>query len=137
MMINMNEQSSFSNLSVSSPTSQFILQPFCCFTYVTAHSPTLLLLHICHSSFSNPSFTSPTSQVLHLIHLASRPCFTVTTQLQKCTELRAWEKLYIQKNINNFLNFNITNDNNLISEFVYRKERDINGITEKFIRKGG
>ena len=66
------EQSSFSNLSVTSPMSQLILQPFRRFTYVTAHSPTLPLLHLHHSSFSNPSFVSPTSQALHLIHLASR-----------------------------------------------------------------
>ena len=33
--------SSFSNPSVTSPTSQLILQPFRCFTYVTAHSPSL------------------------------------------------------------------------------------------------
>ena len=66
------ELCSFSNLSVTSPTSQ-ILQPFRRFTYVTAHSPTLLSLHLRHSSFSNPSFASPTSQALHLIHLANRP----------------------------------------------------------------
>ena len=47
--------------------------PFRHFTYVTAHSPTLPLLHLRHSSFSNPSLASPTSQTLHLIHLASRP----------------------------------------------------------------
>ena len=64
---------SFSNLSVTSPTSQLILQPFRRFTYDTAHSPTLQLLHLRHSSFCNPSFASPTSQALHLIHLASRP----------------------------------------------------------------
>ena len=64
------KQSSFSNLSVTSSTSQLILQPFRRFTYVTAHSPTLPLLH---SSFSNPSFPSLTSQALHLIHLASPP----------------------------------------------------------------
>ena len=68
------QQSSFSNLSFTSPTSQLILQPFRRFTYVTAHSPTLPLLHLRHSSFSNPSFASRTSQALHLIHLASRPC---------------------------------------------------------------
>ena len=51
----------FSNLSVTSPTSQHILQPFCRFTYITAHSPTLLSLHLRHSSFSNPSFASPLS----------------------------------------------------------------------------
>ena len=91
---------SFSNLSVTSPTSQRILQPFRRFTYVTAHSPilpllhlrhnsfsnpsivlstpqlilpNLPLLHLRHSSFSNPSFASPTSQALNLIHLANHP----------------------------------------------------------------
>ena len=63
------ELCSFSNLSVTSPTSQLIHQPFCRFTYITGHSPTLLLLHLRHSSFSNPAFASLTSQVLHLIHL--------------------------------------------------------------------
>ena len=69
------EQSSFSNLSVTSPTSQLIHQPFHRFTYDTAHFPTLPLLYLRHSSFSNPSFVSPTSQALHLIHLASRLWF--------------------------------------------------------------
>ena len=68
------ELCSFSNLSVTSSTSQPILQPFRRFTFITAHSPTLLLLHLRHSSFSNPSFASLMSQVLHLIGLASRPC---------------------------------------------------------------
>ena len=43
---------------------ELILQPFRCFTYVTAHSPTLPLLHIRHSSFSNPSVASHTSQLI-------------------------------------------------------------------------
>ena len=67
---------SFSNLSVASPTSQLIIQPFRHFTYVTAHSPILPVLHVRHSSFFNPSFASPMSQALHLFHLASRPCRT-------------------------------------------------------------
>ena len=71
--------SSFSNPSFASPTSQeraeLILQPFRHFTYVTAHSPTLPSLYLHHSSFSNPSVASPTSQALHLIHLASHPCW--------------------------------------------------------------
>ena len=37
-------RSSFSNPSVALPMSQLILQPFRCFTYVTAHSLTLLSL---------------------------------------------------------------------------------------------
>ena len=85
---------SFFNLSVTSPasqliiehvalaTSQLILQPFRCCTYITAHSPTLLSLllpfrhftcvtahsptlpsvYLRHSSFSKPSIASPTSQ---------------------------------------------------------------------------
>ena len=65
---------SFSNLSVTSRTSQLIFQPFRRFTYATVHSPTPPLLHLRHSSFSNPSFASPTSQALHLIHLESRLC---------------------------------------------------------------
>ena len=94
--------SSFFNHSVALPSSQLILQPFRCFTYVTAHSsilPSLYLRHssllilqafshftyvtahssilpslyLRHSSFSNPSFASPTSQDFHLRHLASRP----------------------------------------------------------------
>ena len=66
--------SSFSNLSVTLPTSQLILQPFRRFAYVIARSPTLPLLHLRHSSFINPSFASPTSQALYLRHLANRPC---------------------------------------------------------------
>ena len=66
------ELCSFSKLSVTSPTSQLILQPFYCFTYVTTHSPSLLLLHLCHSLSTNLSFASPTSEALHLLHLASR-----------------------------------------------------------------
>ena len=42
-------QNSFSNPSVALPTSQLILQPFRCFTYVTVHSPTLPSLHLGHS----------------------------------------------------------------------------------------
>ena len=63
--------------------SQLILQSFPCFTYVTTHSPTLLLFHLCHSSFSNPSFASPTSQDFHLRHLASRPCNLCWWKLQE------------------------------------------------------
>ena len=58
------EQSSFSNLSVTSPTSQLIQQPFLRFTYVTAHSPTLPSLYLRHSSFSNFSVALRTSQLI-------------------------------------------------------------------------
>ena len=43
---------SFSNPSVALPTSQLILQPFRCFTYVTVHSPTLLSLLLRHKLFT-------------------------------------------------------------------------------------
>ena len=44
--------SSFSNPSITSPTSQLILQPFCHFTYITAHSPTHLSLFLRHRLFT-------------------------------------------------------------------------------------
>ena len=43
---------SFSNPSVTLPTSQLILQPFRRFTYVTVHSPTLLSLFLRHKLFT-------------------------------------------------------------------------------------
>ena len=71
-----NEQSSFSKLSVTSPTSQLILQHFHCFTYVTAHPLTLLSLLLRQScSFSNLSVASPTSQLIGQ-HFR---CFTYVT----------------------------------------------------------
>ena len=69
---------SSSFLSISPWLALLILQPFRRITYVTAHSPTLPLLHLRHSSFSNPSFASLTSQALHLRHLARRPCISPT-----------------------------------------------------------
>ena len=65
----------------------WLLQHFRHFTYVTAHSPTLLL-HLRHSSFSNPFFTSPTSQALHLIHLASRPWLSGSQNQSKPEAMR-------------------------------------------------
>ena len=46
------ELCSFSNPSVTSPTSQLIIQPFRRFTYVTAHSPTHLSLLLRHWVFT-------------------------------------------------------------------------------------
>ena len=82
------QQSSFSNpfsrftyVTADSPTLLLLhlhhssfSNPFRRFAYVTADSPTFPLLHLHHSSFSNPSFASPTSQNFHLCHLTSRPC---------------------------------------------------------------
>ena len=53
----------FSNPSVTLPTSQLILQPFRCFSYVTAHSPTLLSLLLPHSIF-----TYVTWRAAHVLH---------------------------------------------------------------------
>ena len=44
--------SSFSNPSAALPTSQLILEPFRCFTYVTVHSRTLLSLILRHRLFT-------------------------------------------------------------------------------------
>ena len=50
--------SSFSNPSVASPTSQLIVQPFFCFSYLTEFSGNEL------RSFSKLSVASPTSQLI-------------------------------------------------------------------------
>ena len=85
-----------SNLSVTSPTSQLIHQPFRRFTYVTAHSPTLLSLLLRHrlctyvirrasyGNFSNPqsmsSAHSPNFPSLHLRHSSfSNPSVALPT----------------------------------------------------------
>ena len=47
--------------TANSGTNELSFSNLCHFTYVTAHSPTLLSLYLRHSSFSNPSFAS-TSQ---------------------------------------------------------------------------
>ena len=94
--------SSFSKLSVASPTLQLVLQPFRRFTYITAHcpnlpfftyitahyptilslllrhrahSPTFPSLHLRHSSFSNPFVALTTSQLI----LQTCRCFTYIT----------------------------------------------------------
>ena len=52
------KMNSFSNLSVTSPTSQLILQ------WEWTHSPTFPSIHLRYNSFSNPSVASPTSQLI-------------------------------------------------------------------------
>ena len=55
---------SFSNPSIALPMSQLILQSFRCFTYVTIHSPILLLLLL-----RNKLFTYFTWRVAHVVYL--------------------------------------------------------------------
>ena len=65
--------SSSSKLTVASPMSQLILQPFFRFSYVTGSS--LISLHLHHRSFSNPSVALPMSQLIFQ-HFR---CFTYVT----------------------------------------------------------
>ena len=59
-----NEQSSHTHTHTHTHRAELILQPFRHFTYVIAHSPTLLSLYLRLRSFSNPSVASPTSQLI-------------------------------------------------------------------------
>ena len=79
---------SFFNPSVALPMLQLILQPFCCFTYVTVHSPTLLLLllhrKLILQSLRHFTYTithSPTLVALPTLQLILQPfhCFTYFT----------------------------------------------------------
>ena len=66
--------SSFSNPSVALPTSQLILQHFRRFTYVTAHSPTLLSLLLRHRLFT------------YVTRRAAHRCYTVAPILRMCDD---------------------------------------------------
>ena len=86
----------WSNPYIASPTSQLIIQSFRCFTHATAHSTTLLPLHLHHRTFYNLFVASPTSQALHVLHLAICPCIggwkkhsVVTSLLQQVTKFRS------------------------------------------------
>ena len=57
---------SFSNPSLALPTSQLILQPFRCFTYVTAHSPTLLSLLLRDRIFTYVTWRAAQGSLEHL-----------------------------------------------------------------------
>ena len=79
---------SFSKISITSPTSQLILQPFPRFTYVTAHSPTLPLLHLRHNSISNPSFASPRHRLFtYVTWRAAHGIKTITNELSNRMKL--------------------------------------------------
>ena len=89
------KQSSFSNLSVTSPTLLFILQPFFRFSYVRsrAHSPTFPSFHLRHNSFSNPSVALPMSQLI----LQPFRCFTyVIVHSPTLLSLLLRHKLFIE-----------------------------------------
>ena len=60
--------SSFFNPSVVSPTTQLILLPFSRLTYVTAHSTTLLSLHLRHRHFTYVTWRAPHAGVKYQFH---------------------------------------------------------------------
>ena len=92
--------------SITSPTSQLILQPFRCFTYVTTHSPTIPLFHLHHSSFSNPfcCFTyvtahSPMFPSLYLCHSSfSNPfrCFLCHSSFSNLSVALPMSQFFLQ-----------------------------------------
>ena len=97
--------SSLSDPSLALPTSQLILQPFRCFTYIRAHSPTLPSLYLRHNLFSNSSVASPTSQIIlqpffrlsyvtgfSLTSPGEPPMCHLATYADECT---VWENLHI------------------------------------------
>ena len=67
-IIKITNDTSFSNPYIASPTSQLIFQYFRRFTYVTARSTTLPLLHLRHRYFTYVPAHSPTLSPLHLRH---------------------------------------------------------------------
>ena len=78
-------EASFSKPYIASPTSQLILQPLRCFTYVTAHSTVLPLLHLHHRHFTYVAvilqcfccyiYATAHSTSLPSLHLRHRPFY--------------------------------------------------------------
>ena len=68
--------SSFSNPSVTLPTSQLILQPFRCFTYVTAHSTTLVSFLLRHRLFTYVIWRAAHAWQIKLIKLLTN-CLSI------------------------------------------------------------
>ena len=95
--------SSFSKLSVSLPTSQFILQPFRRFTYVTAHSPTLLSLLLHHRLFTYVTWRaahgSQLTSLKSILILPSHLRFDLTKGL--------FLSIFPNKTLYSFLNYSI------------------------------
>ena len=67
--------SSFSNPSLALPTSQLILQPFCCFTYATVHSPTFLSLLLRHRIFTYVTWRAAHVSFLKTIYNKRLKCY--------------------------------------------------------------
>ena len=76
--------SSFSNPSVGLPMSQLILQPFRCFTYVTAHSPTLLSLLLRHRLFTYVTWRAAHGPA-HFNHLDLRFIIKLDEEYYTCS----------------------------------------------------
>ena len=72
--------SSFSNPSVALLTSQLILQPFRCFTYISAHSPTLFSLLLRHWLFTYVTWRAA-HDISILFSVSNSVKFTFNTHL--------------------------------------------------------
>ena len=80
-----------------------ILQPFHCFTYITAHSPTVLSFYLCHSSFSNPSGASPMSQLIF------QPLFRFSYITGSSLNFTSWaaHAIWFFRSVEHGFNFNV------------------------------
>ena len=80
---------SFSKLSVTSPPSQLILQPFPRFIYVTTHSPTLLSLLLRHRIFTYVTWRAAHDYKPRFLISPGAPCALVSlfTSVQHCLEM--------------------------------------------------
>ena len=101
--------SSFSNPSVASPTSQLILQPFRCFTYVTDHSPTFLSLLLHHRLLTYVTWRVANVQEVRRIN-QTRMNFEPELQRQSMTVVNStYVTKIIKNNSNTICNLQILN----------------------------
>ena len=83
----------FSSSSVTLPTSQLILQPFRCFTYVTTHSPTLISLLLRHRLFTYVTWRAAHARRIRLPQYERDRFLGFNIKAKSCSELRSSGKL--------------------------------------------
>ena len=86
---------SFYNPSLALPTSQLILEHFRCFTYITAHSPTLFSLLLHHRLFTYVTWGAAHDWSLHCVFMCVCVCI-LGRQENVCVKLHECDWIFLQ-----------------------------------------
>ena len=122
--------SSFSKLSVVSSTSQLIFQPFRHFTYVAAHSPTLLSILLRHRLFIYVTWRA-THELSIKIKSVALQLRRAKTDWSGCCQMAVQGALWLAKRLTLNLNFSFLNQISLLLNQVATQLRRWHGKGSK------